>query len=84
METVKTLLLAGARADVRTSSGALPYHLASLQVVRTMLREMGGEAACPRGPDDAVNMIQVLREITCTPSEDPDFCDPFAEEGLCS
>jgi hypothetical protein len=79
METVKSLLLAGARADIRTFSGALPHHLASLQVVRTMLRDMGGEAACPRGPDDTVNMIQVLRELTCTPSTDPDFSDPFAE-----
>lgn len=78
VETVKTLLLAGARADIRTSSGALPYHLASLQLVRTMLREMGGDAACPGGPSDAVDMIQVLRELTCTPSN-PDFSDPFGE-----
>ncbi len=73
VETVKTLLLAGNRADIRTFSGALPYHLASLQLLRTMLREMGGDGACPVSSHDSVDMIQVLRELTCTPSNPTSF-----------
>jgi ankyrin repeat protein len=38
IETVKTLLLGGADASMRTRSGALPFHLSGLAVVRTMLK----------------------------------------------
>lgn len=63
IETVKTLLLSGANACLRTHMGALPYHLAGLQVVRTMIDEMGGSSAVP-APDDKIDMISVLKELT--------------------
>lgn len=59
---VKTLLLAGADATVRTRKGALPYHFAGIQVIRTMLGDMGGAEAVP-GPGDAVDMVAVLEEL---------------------
>jgi hypothetical protein len=64
IETVKTLLLSGCRADIRTNTGALPYHLASLRVVREMLEDMGGPGAKPSGAGDSVDMVTVLRELT--------------------
>jgi hypothetical protein len=57
------LLLAGADASLRTHSGALPYHLAGLQMIRTMLEDMGGpDAVPPQG--DAVDMVAILSELT--------------------
>lgn len=64
IETVKTLLLAGCRGDIRSRSGALPYHLASLKMVRDMIADMGGPGSVPNGPSDVVDMVQVLRELT--------------------
>lgn len=61
---MKTLLLAGCRGDLRTRSGALPYHLASLQIVREMLGDMGGPGAVPSSQEDTIDMVLVLRELT--------------------
>lgn len=63
IETAKLLLLSGANACIRTRMGALPYHLAGLQVVRTMLADMGGARAVPE-LDDKIEMYEVLRELT--------------------
>jgi hypothetical protein len=41
IETVKLLLLSGANASARTKQGAMPYHLAGLQILRTMLKDIG-------------------------------------------
>lgn len=57
------LLLSGANATLRTRGGALPYHLAGLQVVRTMLLEMGGFEAIPAA-SDTIDMVAILRELT--------------------
>ena len=67
IETVKTLLLSGASASMRTKSGALPYHLSGLAVVREMLKDMGGPAAVPQ-PGDEIDIVKVLQELTL-----PDF-----------
>ena len=61
---MKTLLLSGCRADIRTNTGALPYHLASLRVVREMIEDMGGPGAKPSGSGDSIDMVTVLRELT--------------------
>jgi len=45
METVKTLLLSGANPTLRSRQGALPYHLACIPEIRSMLESMGGEGA---------------------------------------
>ncbi len=63
IETVKTLLLSGANAASRTNKGALPYHLAGLQEIRSMLQDMGGVEAVP-GADDLVDMVDILTELT--------------------
>ncbi len=73
VETVKTLLLSGCRGDLRTRAGALPYHLASLRMVRTMLEDMGGPGSTPRDATDVVDMVQVLRELTSFGSNDGIF-----------
>ena len=70
VETVKTLLLGGCRADLRSRSGALPYHLASLKMVRDMIADMGGPGSVPNGSSDVVDMVQVLRELTTMGSDD--------------
>jgi hypothetical protein len=57
IETAKALMLSGANACLRTRLGALPYHLAGLQVLRTMLSEMGGPDAVP-GAGDVIDMVQ--------------------------
>jgi ankyrin repeat protein len=62
-EVVKALLLAGADAAIRTNSGALPYHLAGLQQIRTMLEDMGGPTAVPQ-QGDSVDMVAILSELT--------------------
>ena len=67
METVKTLLLSGASATVRTRQGALPYHLACIPEIRSMLESMGGAEAVPAA-GDKIDMLQVLTELTM-PSE---------------
>jgi ankyrin repeat protein len=72
VETVKTLLLAGCRGDLRTRAGALPYHLASIKMVREMIADMGGEGSVPRDASDVVDMVQVLRELTSMGVDDDD------------
>ncbi len=62
-ETVKVLLLAGANASIRTKRGALPYHLAGLQLIRQMLIDIGGPSAVPSA-DDIIDTIAILRELT--------------------
>ena len=63
METVKTLLLGGASATVRTKQGALPYHLACIPEIRNMLESMGGAEAVPT-PGDTIDMLMILTELT--------------------
>eukprot|EP01038_Epipyxis_sp_PR26KG_P014703 gene14703-19761_t len=63
METVKTLLLNGANATIRTRQGALPYHFAGIMEIRTMLETMGGADAVPK-EGDVIDMIMVLTELT--------------------
>ncbi len=63
VETAKILLLRGASATARTRLGALPYHLAGLHEIRTMLQSMGGEAAVP-SEGDVIDMIEILTELT--------------------
>jgi ankyrin repeat protein len=63
VEVVKVLLLSGANATLRTRGGALPYHLAGLQVMRAMLLEMGGPEAIPAA-SDTIDMVAILRELT--------------------
>ena len=62
-ETVKILLLAGANASIRTKRGALPYHLAGLQLIRQMLTDIGGPGAVPNA-GDIIDTIAILRELT--------------------
>ena len=74
IETVKTLLLCGANAANRTESGALPFHLSGLAIVRTMLKEMGGPDAVPEA-GDTIDMVAILKELTL-----PDFVDGDDED----
>jgi len=60
---VKTLLLGGANPALRTRSGALPYHLSGLAVVKAMLKDMGGPNAVPDDGDE-IDMVKVLQELT--------------------
>ena len=60
---VKVLMLSGANASLRTRGGALPYHLAGLQIVRTMLQDMGGPEVVPE-IGDTIDMVAILRELT--------------------
>jgi ankyrin repeat protein len=71
IETVKTLLLAGADPSIRTTLGALPYHLTGLQEIKTMLESMGGKEAIP-AESDKIDMVKVLTELT-------NFGDPDGE-----
>ena len=63
IDVVRILLLSGVNATIRTKSGALPYHVAGLQVLRAMLTEMGGSGAVPN-EGDVIDMVSVLRELT--------------------
>lgn len=63
IETVKALLLAGCDPTLRTSRGALPYHLAGLPEIKSMLQNMGGDEAVP-AEDDVIDMIQILTDLT--------------------
>jgi len=63
METVKTLLLGGASATVRTKQGALPHHLACIPEIRNMLESMGGPDAVPAA-GDKIDMLMILTELT--------------------
>jgi hypothetical protein len=63
IEVVKILMLGGANASLRTNGGALPYHLAGLQIVRTMLQDMGGPEVVPEA-GDVIDMVSILRELT--------------------
>jgi hypothetical protein len=62
IETVKVLLLAGCDPTCRTRRGALPYHLAGLAEIRSMLENMGGPGAVP-ADDDVIDMLQVLTDL---------------------
>lgn len=64
IEIAKTLLLAGADPALRTKLGALPYHLAGLNEIRNMLRDMGGSDAVPTSASDVIDMVDVLTELT--------------------
>ena len=63
IETARALLESGASVTGRTRSGAMPFHLAGLGLLRTMLSELGGEEAVP-SEDDGVDMVEVLKELT--------------------
>ena len=63
IEVVKLLLLNGADATLRTKCGAMPYHLCALNIIKTMIRDMGGDDCVPAEGDD-VDMIDVMRELT--------------------
>ena len=56
-------MLGGANASLRTKGGALPYHLAGLQIVRIMLQDMGGPEVIPE-VGDIIDMVAILRELT--------------------
>lgn len=79
VETVKSLLLAGCKGNIRTRSGALPYHLASLKMVREMLEDMGGPTAKPRDSSDMVDMVQVLRELTSFSEDGTSYCRHYVQ-----
>jgi hypothetical protein len=64
VETVKTLLVNGANAAIRTTSGALPYHLTGIQMIRDMISDMGGPGSTPSDESDKIDMMSVLRELT--------------------
>jgi len=68
IEAVKMLMISGANATLRTNSGALPYHFAGLQIIRSMLRDMGGSAAVP-AEDDVIDMVTIMRELTSSESK---------------
>ena len=74
IETAKTLLLNGANASTRTKSGALPYHLSGLSMVREMLKDMGGLTAVPE-PGDEVDIVKILQELTLPDFSGQDYCD---------
>lgn len=79
VETVKTLLLAGADPTVRTNLGALPYHLTGLNEIRGMLESMGGSGAVPLD-GDTIDMVQVLTELTMLDaSENNDSNEDFGK-----
>ena len=63
IEVVKVLMLSGANATLRTRSGALPYHFAGLQIIKNMLKDMGGTDAVP-AEDDVIDMAIVMKEIS--------------------
>jgi ankyrin repeat protein len=63
VDTCRALLDAGACVTGRTRSGAMPYHLAGLGQLRTLLEEIGGDEAVPK-EDDRVDMVAVLKELT--------------------
>lgn len=68
VETVKTLLLGGCNATLRTRLGALPYHLACIPDIKAMLESMGGPQAVP-SPGDTIDMLQILTELTMPSDE---------------
>ena len=74
VESVKILLLAGCRGDIRSKSGALPYHLASLKMVREMISDMGGPGSTPIDSSDVVDMVHVLRDLTSMGLDDGMCC----------
>ncbi len=76
VDTVKTLLLNGADPVRRTRLGALPYHLAAMQDIRDMLRDMGGEGSVPQ-EGDRIDMMEVLAELTMPEIFDRQFPSQF-------
>lgn len=69
IEVVKTLLLSGVDSSKRTSSGALAFHLAGLQVIRDMLADMGCQGTLPRNDKDTIDMMKILQELTYSAAE---------------
>jgi ankyrin repeat protein len=69
IETVKVLMLSGADSSLRTQSGALPYHLAGLQTIRDMIKDMGCQGSIPRNDRDSIDMMTILQELTFSSSE---------------
>lgn len=65
---MKTLLLGGCNATLRTRLGALPYHLACIPDIKAMLESMGGPQAVP-SPGDTIDMLQILTELTMPSDE---------------
>jgi len=63
IEVVRILLYHGANPSLRTKCGALPWHLAGLNAVREMIKDMGGDDAVP-ADDDTIDMMMVMRELT--------------------
>ena len=63
VDIVKVLMLNGANASLRTKGGALPYHLAGIEYLRTMLEDMGGPEVVP-AEGDVIDMVVILRELT--------------------
>lgn len=83
IETVKTLLLGGADALQRTRLGALPYHLAALQEIRDMIKDMGGDGAVPQ-EGDRIDMMEVLTELTMPEAFNHSYADlgfGFGDDG---
>eukprot|EP00605_Chrysophyceae_sp_TOSAG23-4_P001154 GSChrysophyteH1.ASY1.ANO1.1261.1 assembled CDS len=62
-DVVVALLDAGADAAIRTTSGALAYHLSGLEEVRSAIESKGGAGSVPE-EGDTVNMLDILHEIT--------------------
>jgi ankyrin repeat protein len=69
IETVKVLLLSGANSSLRTESGGLPYHLAGLQTIRDMIKDMGCQGSLPKNDRDTVDMMTILQELTFSATE---------------
>jgi hypothetical protein len=61
--------LSGADSSLRTESGGLPYHLAGLQTIRDMIKDMGCEGSLPKSDRDTVDMMTILQELTFSASE---------------
>lgn len=71
IDVVKLLLLNGANAVIRTTfTGALPYHLAGLHMVRKMIEDMGGPGSVP-DDDDQVDMAAVMKDLTIPQKQVP-------------
>ena len=68
LDTVKLLLIHGCDASIRTKSGALPYHLAGIGAIKSMIADMGSEGSVP-AKDDIIDMVSILKELTLPASE---------------
>jgi ankyrin repeat protein len=73
IDTVKLLLLSGANPCIRTKIGALPYQLAGLQVLKSMIVDIGGPDAKPDEGEN-IDMLTILKEMSMiadSPSDSP-------------